>query len=222
MPSRPTATTRRRGRPSAQETQEITGHILTIAKNCFLELGYEATSIDEIVDRAGISNQTFYNRFSNKASLFEEILRKFADSLLEERRRVDSDLLNLPIDEALLKFSVRVLQQISNPELLALERLLLSTLKQYPENAAIVVSAGDALTEMVETLLIGAEVRGEIKVENRRRSSRWFIDGAIGPRMKRSSLGLAQLNLTDTDLDDIEAYVGFYLRGLCCKVPKAV
>ena len=125
----------------------------------------------------------------------------------------------MPIDEALMEFAVRVLRQILNTEVLEFERLMLSTLKQYPANVAIVVSASDALTEMVETLLIGAELRGEIKVENVRRCSRWFVDGAIGPRLKQSSLGLAQLNLTDTDLDDVEAYVDFYLRALRVQAP---
>lgn len=48
-----------------------------------MEKGYEAASVDDILDRAGISKGTFYHYFSHKLELLEAIVDNFTLSYIE-------------------------------------------------------------------------------------------------------------------------------------------
>ena len=50
----------------------IRDNIVQTASGLFRKKGYDATSIDEIIKKAGIGNGTFYQHFKNKESLFFE------------------------------------------------------------------------------------------------------------------------------------------------------
>ena len=79
--------------------------------------------------------------------------------------------------------------------------------------ADIVRSAIDELRQMVSTLLADFLSRREFATDDLARSARWFIDGALAPRLRRTSLGLAGRNLTSDDLHELRAYVCFYVRS---------
>ena len=49
--------------------------VLESAEELFLTRGFNGTSMDEVAVHAGVSKQTVYNQFANKASLFVEIVR---------------------------------------------------------------------------------------------------------------------------------------------------
>lgn len=63
------ATARRGGRPSQKEAARLGDRILDVATELFLLLGYGATSIEAVVQRARISKRTVYHRFEDKAVL---------------------------------------------------------------------------------------------------------------------------------------------------------
>src|SRR5258708_23444388 len=49
--------------------------IVQSAEELFLTRGFNGTSMDEVAVHAGVSKQTVYNQFANKASLFVEIVQ---------------------------------------------------------------------------------------------------------------------------------------------------
>ncbi|PNU18630.1 hypothetical protein C2E25_16655 [Geothermobacter hydrogeniphilus] len=55
--------------------------LLEIAKTLFSEMEYEEVKIDEIADRAMISQKTFFNYFSSKAVLLEELLLNWLEEM---------------------------------------------------------------------------------------------------------------------------------------------
>ena len=59
--------------------------IVEAASELFFEQGYQATTIDDVIDRSGISRPTLYNHFKTKEELCVEYLK--------ERRRNDLGLL---------------------------------------------------------------------------------------------------------------------------------
>src|SRR4051794_1807212 len=87
MPTR--ATRRRRGRPpsAAREQGSSRRELLEAALPVFAERGYAATSVEEVIRRAGLSKGTFYFNFSGKDDLFfavvEEHLDRPARALME-------------------------------------------------------------------------------------------------------------------------------------------
>ena len=70
-------TTKRKG------YDERKNHIIQAANGLFLQKGYEAASVDDILERAGISKGTFYHYFSHKLELLEAIVDNFTLSYIE-------------------------------------------------------------------------------------------------------------------------------------------
>ncbi len=59
--------------------------IVEAASDLFFEQGYQATTIDDVIERSGVSRPTLYTHFKTKEDLCVEYLR--------ERRRIDLGLL---------------------------------------------------------------------------------------------------------------------------------
>lgn len=64
--------------------------IVTAAVDCFYEKGYEATSVQEVVERARVSKGSFYHHFAAKEDLLLLIHDAFIDSQLEMLRAAAS------------------------------------------------------------------------------------------------------------------------------------
>lgn len=54
--------------------EERRARILSAARKLFAERGYDATSITDLIDEAGIARGTFYLYFENKRAIFADIL----------------------------------------------------------------------------------------------------------------------------------------------------
>ena len=50
-------------------------HVIKMAHQLFIEKGFQATSIQDILDYSGISKGTFYNYFSSKSELLIAIFK---------------------------------------------------------------------------------------------------------------------------------------------------
>ena len=67
--------------------------LLQIAYRMFLSNGYENTSVDGIIEEAGIAKGTFYHYFSSKEQLLEEVIDSMIGMEAEKARQIlDSDL----------------------------------------------------------------------------------------------------------------------------------
>lgn len=66
-----------RGRPSKKQ------HIVDTAMRLFTEMGYQSTSIDQVVQAAAVSKPTVYANFPSKQDLWLDVLRQIL-SLAEE------------------------------------------------------------------------------------------------------------------------------------------
>ncbi|WP_409526486.1 TetR/AcrR family transcriptional regulator [Nitrincola sp. MINF-07-Sa-05] len=73
-----------RGRPSKKEL------ILKMARELFAELGYQGTSIELVVQRAGVSKPTVYNNFPTKQVLFEEVAAQLLQEMEASRALLSS------------------------------------------------------------------------------------------------------------------------------------
>lgn len=65
--------------------------ILEIAMGLFIERGYDATSINHIIGRAGISKGAFYHHFHSKEDLLEALAARYAEEAAAAARPVLED-----------------------------------------------------------------------------------------------------------------------------------
>ena len=63
-------------------------HVIKIAHDLFIEKGYQATSIQDILDYSGISKGTFYNYFSSKSDLIVALFNMIYKKLEKERNEL--------------------------------------------------------------------------------------------------------------------------------------
>lgn len=66
--------TRRRGRPSAEDSAAITDAILAAATKEFIANGFDGTAMESVAARAGVPKTTLYKRFADKAELMKAVL----------------------------------------------------------------------------------------------------------------------------------------------------
>lgn len=103
--------------------------ILAAAEALFLEGGLEATSMDQIVAQAGVSKATIYNHFENKDALFAEVMRARYERLERELGEVDAVR---PPEEALADFGRRLIDLVTQPEHVALVRVIIGCAATNP------------------------------------------------------------------------------------------
>ncbi|HEY3348210.1 MAG TPA: TetR/AcrR family transcriptional regulator [Thermoanaerobaculia bacterium] len=75
--------------PSEATEHSVEQRLLSAAIQLFTERGYTATSVREIVERAGVSKPALYYRFASKESLYLAILNdlaRYADEVIAKTR----------------------------------------------------------------------------------------------------------------------------------------
>lgn len=124
---------RPRGRPQRRSDEETKQIVFDAARHAFAVDGYAATSTEELARRAGISTKTLYRLFPGKAALFEAMC---ADRL--ERLLSDVHLQANDIDvEAGLRAALLACADLAlDPEVVALQRMVLQESAAFPELAA--------------------------------------------------------------------------------------
>ncbi|EZP71073.1 putative TetR family transcriptional regulator [Sphingomonas paucimobilis] len=70
---------KRTGRPTKEESRVLTGDLLGVAAEMFLDRGYRATSIEAVAAEARVAKKTIYAQFGGKAGLFRAVYQSIAE-----------------------------------------------------------------------------------------------------------------------------------------------
>jgi TetR/AcrR family transcriptional regulator, mexJK operon transcriptional repressor len=125
------------------------------AGRLFLEHGYPAVSMDMIAAAVGGSKVTLYNYFPSKEELFEAFV-------IEAGRGPASELLDIEISTnlpATLKaIGIAYLKLVTTPDVIALDRLIISEARRLPELTRIFYATGpkrtiDALSSVFASMV---------------------------------------------------------------------
>jgi AcrR family transcriptional regulator len=121
--------------------------MIEAARQLFLERGFERTSMDAIRDRAGVSKATLYNHYQNKEVLFADVVRTIVNDVMSDwlpmlvenapKLRSREDL-----RQALIVLAQHALRTMMSPEYLALIRVVVSEMNQFPQLSEIYRVAG--------------------------------------------------------------------------------
>lgn len=74
--------------------------LIKTAYELFLTKGYENTSVDEIIAKAGIAKGTYYYHFESKEQMLEEVINMMIDEGVERAKQVVNS--NLKLEEKLV------------------------------------------------------------------------------------------------------------------------
>ena len=79
---------RRRGKGSAALASQRREHLVRLAAELFAEKGFQATTVRNIADEAGILSGSLYHHFDSKESIVDEILASFFTEIMSAYRAV--------------------------------------------------------------------------------------------------------------------------------------
>lgn len=79
-----------------QRSYETRNNILTAAIETFMKNGYEAASVSQICQTAGVSKGAFYHHFPSKQSVFQQAMDEWLDSLDEQLNLTRQKNLTIP------------------------------------------------------------------------------------------------------------------------------
>lgn len=134
----PVAQVRGRGRPKVVDDATQRGRIVAAARDVFLAGGYDATTMDAVAQRAGVSKKTVYQLFDGKDALFAAIVAAHRDLMLNVPDGDD----DRPLDMALESIFRLDLDEESERDRTALLRLLMLEMPRRPELARVVFRHG--------------------------------------------------------------------------------
>jgi AcrR family transcriptional regulator len=138
-----------------------------IALDLFAEKGFDATSIRDIVGKAGVSTAAFYNHFESKDALLEAVYRHYMESRAEPHGSGAQELESLleesgPVEVVILlaeKFRV----SMEDPVLAKLTRVIFMERQRNPVAAEIVRADSAKFVAFMEELFALFQRKGYLK-----------------------------------------------------------
>jgi AcrR family transcriptional regulator len=117
------------GTPDSAPEPAKRRQILDGARRVFLADGFDGASMNDIARVAGVSKGTLYVYFDSKESLFEALIR--------EDRQQQAERFILPVGaagprETLTPFGQALLEKITQPERMALLRIVIAATSKFP------------------------------------------------------------------------------------------
>lgn len=188
-----------------EKSKETKERIFRAAKEILQEKGYEALSIKNICDVAGVSNGSFYHHFKSKDDLLSYHV--------EEQPSIDPELLDIPVDKEAAKEAIvgvylnyasycdvlgvdfiagyyHTKNEALNPDIRTERPYPIVTVQKYLEKAVaanaiqLKLSIDEVVTD-IRMLVIGNAFEwslrnGEVDMkENIRRSISHYLDGVL-------------------------------------------
>lgn len=148
---------------------------LKAARDVFLEHGYEAANMAEIVRRAGGSLSTLYSQFGGKQGLFEAMVDARVGELTAQ---MYTELAaHAPLREGLQRIGEQFMLQMVAPEALDVFRLMVGQAKKFPDMATGYSRQGpERVRKALAEYLEDRAKAGEITITNYELAASVFFD----------------------------------------------
>jgi len=158
----------------------------------FAEHGFDATSVDSVAERAGVSKATIYTRYDDKAQLFAAVVRRQISELFEN---LDFDETQGDASEVLLEVGRQALKLVLKPETTAIYRMVIAQTPRFPELGILMDREGFQRGQgAIARLLRKLSERGEVETDDFDMAAEMFLSLVIGRLSRLALLGLASDN----------------------------
>ncbi|MET0371937.1 MAG: TetR/AcrR family transcriptional regulator [Sphingobium sp.] len=200
LPSPPALSRREARRRERRES------ILTLAARSFLESGYAATTMSGIAAKMGGSKGTLWSYFPSKEELFAAVLDHQTTAYRERLSRILD-----PCEElvpTLSRFCHALLEKVTSPDAIALNRLVTAEASRFPEVGNIFYEHAPANTRrLLAGYLAGAMDRGLLRRDDPERAAHALLTLIMAGCHRQMVWGL----LDEASPDKIAADCGFAL-----------
>lgn len=148
--------------------------IMEAALELFMEKGYAATSVDEIIRKSGGSKSSVYEYFGTKEGLLHEIIVSITNEVLKATNISVSE--GLPPRENLTQIGITACSQILTDKGIGLFRFAVSNSREFPELSRMFFESGPRQTWLgVAEYLKKETAAGRLSVKNPMRAAELFM-----------------------------------------------
>lgn len=163
--------------------------ILMAAIDLFLDKGYASTTMDAIADAAGFTKQTVYAYFSSKDTLFTQMIVYLCERPSAYKAPAYSG--KATFTNLLYAHGSALLSLITQPEVLATTRLVISESDRYPEIAKLYYESGtQRLVLATAQFLDECNAKKLAKIPNTHSAASYFLAMLKGQYYVRMILGV--------------------------------
>lgn len=177
---------RPRGRPPVRSDDETKQIVFEAARHAFAVDGYAATSTEALARAAGISTKTLYRLFPGKAALFEAMC---ADRLEQLLSAVDLQASgDVDIETGLRAALLACADLALDPEVVALQRMVLQESAAFPDLAANFYKNGISRTATALARWLRAQVKRKLIVLDDVDEAAGMLIGMVASAPQRAAI----------------------------------
>lgn len=156
----------------------LAARIVDLARDVFLESGFDATTMDVVAKRAGISKMTIYRLFESKLALFTAIANAHRQTMMD-LPRPDEDC---SLAESLLAIFRVDIDPDADRCRGAFLHLIFDEMRRHPELARLMHEAGPLRSQqLLAQWLERQAARGRIVIDDAGRTATILMHMAFGP-----------------------------------------
>jgi TetR/AcrR family transcriptional repressor of mexJK operon len=185
--------------------------ILKAAAKLFLKHGYSSTSMDAIADAARVTKQTVYSHYQSKDILFTEMLTHLCD-----KHSASDNILRLgskKLEEGMFAIGLSFLNMVTNPEVMAMTRLVIAEMTAHPKLAKRYYEDGtQRVVTMLSHYLDQYKIRGELSDIDTKSAASYFIAMLKGQYYLRMLLGVKPVPAAREKEQHVRETVSVFLK----------
>lgn len=163
--------------------------MLDAAHALFVEKGYEATTLGDIVGRSGGSLATLYELFENKPGLLRALVAERCinmDGPLDRAMSAD-----LPYRQVLRNVAEEMLDRVLDPTHVGLFRVVIAQCATHPDLGRQIYDAGPAVCQAKGAEYLAAQTTaGRLAIDDPLAASRMFFQMVCGHFHNQQTFGL--------------------------------
>lgn len=151
----------------------------------FLADGFDAVGMKQVAETARVSKGTLYARYPSKHALFKAVIEQSIDDWSAEAAQQDTALTD-NIEQRLRHHARIIATWLGRPDVLALQRLLLSIQGRFPELAEVMQRRGnDYIVGLIAADIERAAHRDNRSVRDAHAVARLLVAGITGTHLQQ-------------------------------------
>jgi AcrR family transcriptional regulator len=184
--------------------------MLEAATEVFLEKGFEAASLGDVIARSGGSRATLYAQFGNKEGLFAAIIASFCERIVVPLAMVRGG----GVSETLAAFAQSYMELLMEPRSLGLYRIVTAEGARFPALASQVFRSGPEAAAASLAAYFRAETRaGRLSIQDPEAAARQFLEMVKGDWHTRALFGLKPAPNRQAIRRGVRSAVSLFLEG---------
>jgi AcrR family transcriptional regulator len=173
----------------ARRGDQLREHVLWVAKDVFLEMGFERASMDAVSARAETSKRSVYAHFESKEKLFLAVI-ELVRGLFLSRLKMPGDYSEKPA-EALTMFCGRYLEILLYESSIQMCRISMAETARFPQGATQYFEV--MFTEVHTRLSAYLETIFGLSTEASAEAAQSLLGKILYPRFARALFGVDKL-----------------------------